>query len=71
MNVILCSFAHIRFPEFKNLINSYDKVGVQESKLDDLDSVQIPGYETEINTFNTDSKNMILFGDLNSRTASL
>ena len=140
----------LRFPEFKNLINSYDIVGVQESKFDDLDSVQIHGYETifknrkkisryrsggialivkssifpfitiyetssnlvqwfsisrsltnidsdiicgniyvppygskyvhqdpyleiqtEMNTFNTNSKNIILFGNLNSRSASL
>ena len=34
----------LHFPEFTGLINSYDITGVQESKLDDLDSLHIPGY---------------------------
>ena len=35
----------LRFPEFTDMINSYDIIGVQETKLDDLDSIHIPGYE--------------------------
>ena len=35
----------LRFPEFTDLIESYDIIGVQETKLDDLDSICIPGYE--------------------------
>ena len=35
----------LHFPEFTGLINSYDIIGVQESKLDDWDSLHIPGYE--------------------------
>ena len=31
-------------PEFVNLINSYDIVGVQETRLDDADNITIPGY---------------------------
>ena len=31
-------------PEFVNLINSYDIVGIQETRLDDADNITIPGY---------------------------
>lgn len=31
-------------PEFSNLINAYDIIGIQESKTDDTDAVKIPGY---------------------------
>ena len=31
-------------PEFVNLINSYDIIGVQETRLDDADCITIPGY---------------------------
>ena len=30
-------------PEFVNLINSYDIIGIQETKTDDLDSINIIG----------------------------
>ena len=35
-----------QFPmaEFISLINQYDIIGVQESKLDDVDSIAINGY---------------------------
>ena len=46
LSINICGLkSKLRFSEFKNLINSYDIVRVQESKLDDLDSVQLPGYE--------------------------
>lgn len=32
------------FPEFIDLINSHDVIGVQETKLDDSDQIDIPGY---------------------------
>lgn len=35
----------LNYPEFVELIHSYDIIGVQETKLDDLDSLQLPGYE--------------------------
>ena len=31
-------------PEFVNLINSYDIIGVQETRLDDADCITIPSY---------------------------
>ena len=34
----------LRYPEFVELINSYDLIGVQETKLDDADCLEIPGY---------------------------
>ena len=33
------------YPEFVELIHSYGIIGVQETKLDDIDSIQLPGYE--------------------------
>ena len=35
----------MRFPELTDLIKSYDIIGVQEMKLDDLYSICLPGYE--------------------------
>ena len=32
-------------PEFIDLIKSHDVIGVQETKLDDIDCIQLPGYE--------------------------
>ena len=34
----------LRCPEFRNLINAYDIIGIQESKTDDTDDVEIPSY---------------------------
>lgn len=34
----------LKFPEFINLIRRYDIIGIQESKTDDTDSVNIPDY---------------------------
>lgn len=34
----------LRCPEFSNLLNAYDIIGIQESKTDDADAVEIPGY---------------------------
>ena len=39
----------LNYPEFINLINSYDIVGVQETKTDELDTVDIPGYKAFLN----------------------
>lgn len=36
-------------PEFLNLINSYDILGIQETKTDDLDTIDIPGYKVILN----------------------
>ena len=34
----------LKFPEFINLINQFDIVGIQESKTDNTDVINIPGY---------------------------
>ena len=34
----------LRYPEFVELINSYDLIGVQETKLDAAYCLEIPGY---------------------------
>ena len=44
-------------PEFINLINSYDIVGVQETKTDELDTVDIPGYKVFLNNRSCISRN--------------
>ena len=35
----------LNYPEFVELIHSYDINGVQETKLDNIDSIRVPGYE--------------------------
>ncbi|MCG8046283.1 MAG: hypothetical protein N0E48_11620, partial [Candidatus Thiodiazotropha endolucinida] len=32
------------YPEFLELIKNYDLIGIQESKTDDCDFIDIPGY---------------------------
>ena len=34
----------LKFPEFINLINQFDIVGIQESNTDNTDVINIPGY---------------------------
>ena len=34
----------LKYPEFINLIRNYDIIGIQESKTDDTDVIEIPGY---------------------------
>ena len=38
--------SRLKTPEFHELISSYDIIGVQETKLDDADSIEIPGYSS-------------------------
>ena len=37
------------YPEFVNLIEQYDIIGIQESKLDDVDNINIQGYQVFTN----------------------
>ena len=32
-------------PDFRSFIGKYDIIGVKESKLDDLDKIQVPAYQ--------------------------
>ena len=34
----------LKIPEFIETVNSYDIVALQESKLDDVDNIEVPGY---------------------------
>ena len=45
MSLNVCGLkSKLNCPEFISLINQYDIIGVQESKLDDVDSIAINGY---------------------------
>jgi hypothetical protein len=35
----------LQYPEFRNLIQSYDIVGFVETKTDDIDKITLPGYK--------------------------
>ena len=36
--------ARLRCPEFVELLQGYDIIGIQESKTDDTDNIYLPGY---------------------------
>ena len=40
----------LKCPEFINLIRNYDIIGIQESKTDDTDVIEIPGYSIFFHT---------------------
>ena len=45
MSLNVCGLiSKIKCPEFIDLVRNYDIVGIQESKTDDTDVIEIPGY---------------------------
>ena len=45
LSINVCGLkSKLKIPEFISLINSYDIIGVQETKLDNADCVTVPGY---------------------------
>ena len=46
----------LKCPDFVSLINEYEIVGIQESKTDDLDIVDIPGYKVFLNNRSCSSR---------------
>ena len=45
LSINVCGLkSKLKIPEFISLINSYDIIGVQETKLDNADCVSVPGY---------------------------
>ena len=47
----------LNYPEFLTLIKSYDIIGIQETKTDDLDTTEITGYKVFLNNRSCISKN--------------
>ena len=45
LSINVCGLkSKLNIPEFTELINSYDIIGFQETKLDDVDEINIDGY---------------------------
>ena len=45
LSINVCGLkSKFNIPEFTELINSYDIIGFQETKLDDVDEINIDGY---------------------------
>ena len=45
LSINVCGLiSKLNCPEFISLVNNYDIVGLKETKLDDIDTINIPGY---------------------------
>jgi hypothetical protein len=57
----------LNYAEFNDLICKYDKIGLTETKTDDCDSLQIPGFVTALNNqrklTNTRLDNMLILSN--------
>ncbi|MCW4346970.1 MAG: reverse transcriptase domain-containing protein [Candidatus Thiodiazotropha endolucinida] len=58
LSINVCGLiSKLNCPEFISLVNNYDIIGLQETKLDDIDTIEIPGYTAFFNNRSCSSRN--------------